>query len=180
MMEAGGKDQIVSRKKMNFVAGPWGGNGGVSWDDGVYSGVREIILVYDTCIDSIRVIYDKHGKLVPGEKHGGVGGNKMAEIKLQLPDEYLVSVSGHYGPVIDYGTPVIRSITFRSNKRTFGPYGVESGTPFLFSSDGVEKIVGFKGRSGWFLDEIGLYLSPAKRPSGLYYRVQQTLKKLVH
>ncbi|KAK1375962.1 Jacalin-type lectin domain-containing protein [Heracleum sosnowskyi] len=179
-MEAAGKDETNIRKKIRFVAGPWGGNGGASWDDGVYSGVREIVLVYDHCIDSIRVIYDKHGKLVTGEKHGGVGGNKMAEIKLQLPDEYLVGVSGHYSPVINSGTPVICSITFRSNKRTFGPYGVESGTPFSFSSDGGEKIVGFKGRSGWFLDEIGLYLSPAKRPSGLYYRVQQTLKKLVY
>ena len=106
--------------------------------------------------------------------------NELMQIKLQLPDEYLVGVSGHYGPVINSGTPVITSITFTSNKRTFGPYGVESGTPFVFSSDGAEKIVGFKGRSGWFLDEIGLYLAPAKRPSGLYYRVQQTLKNLVH
>lgn len=42
--------------------------------------MREIILVYDNCIDSIRVIYDKHGKIVAGEKHGGVGGNKTAEV----------------------------------------------------------------------------------------------------
>ena len=82
IQEAGGKDQIVNRKKIRFVAGPWGGSGGASWDDGVYSGVREIILVYDTCIDSIRVIYDKHGKIVKGEKHGGVGGSKMAEVLL--------------------------------------------------------------------------------------------------
>lgn len=80
--DAAGKDQTDNRKKIRFVAGPWGGSGGASWDDGVYSGVREIILVYDTCIDSIRVVYDKHGKLVAGEKHGGVGGNKMAEVLL--------------------------------------------------------------------------------------------------
>lgn len=60
--------------------GPWGGNGGTSWDDGAFTGVREVTLVYDRCIDSIRVVYDKNGKPFTTEKHGGVGGNKTAEV----------------------------------------------------------------------------------------------------
>lgn len=62
------------------VVGPWGGTGGISWDDGSYNGVREIRLVYDWCIDSIHVVYDKKGKPVSVEKHGGGGGNKTAEV----------------------------------------------------------------------------------------------------
>ncbi|GAB4842421.1 Jacalin- lectin 19 [Ancistrocladus abbreviatus] len=160
--------------KMNIAVGPWGGHGGNSWDDGHYLGVREITLVYDRCIDSMSVVYDKHGKPVKSEKHGGVGGNRTAEIKLNYPEEYLISVSGYYSPVVRGGTPVIRSLTFKSNQRTIGPYGVEEGIPFSFPMDGG-KIIGFKGRSGWFLDAIGFHLSPIK--SGKIKRLRQWLSK---
>ncbi|KAK4590940.1 hypothetical protein RGQ29_021224, partial [Quercus rubra] len=141
----GGIDRSNGKKKSIILLGPWGGNG-------------EITIVYDRCIDSIRVVYDKNGKLIAAEKHGGLGGNRTAEIKLQYPEEFLVTVSGHYCPVVHGGSPVIRSLTFRSNKRTFGPFGIEEGTPFTFSMDGG-LIVGFNGRSGWYLDAIGFRLS---------------------
>lgn len=67
-------------KNLTVFVGPWGGNGGTAWDDGVYDGVREIRLEYDHCIDSITVIYDKNGKPTRAEKHGGLGGNKTSEV----------------------------------------------------------------------------------------------------
>ncbi|RZB84526.1 Jacalin-related lectin 19 [Glycine soja] len=161
-----------SRKK-NVIVGPWGGNGGNSWDDGIFTGVREIKLVYGHCIDSIQVVYDRNGKPFTAEKHGGVGGNKTAEIKLQFPDEFLVSVSGHYCPVVRGGTPVIRSLTFKSNHRTFGPYGVEEGTLFTFSIDGG-CVVGFKGRGDWYLDAIAFTLCNTRSKS-LFQKVQRSL-----
>ncbi|XP_010924946.1 jacalin-related lectin 19 isoform X2 [Elaeis guineensis] len=155
--------------------GPWGGHGGNPWDDGSYNGVREITLVYDRCIDSIRVLYDKNGKPVLAEKHGGNGGNLTVQVKLHYPEEFLTCVSGHYSPVVHGGSPVIRSLTFKSNQRAFGPFGVEEGTPFTFPMDGG-MIVGFSGRGGWYLDAIGLCLSPI-RTAGLYDTVQQKLQK---
>ncbi|KAG6669211.1 jacalin-related lectin 19 [Carya illinoinensis] len=157
------KEPANGKKKSLISMGPWGGNGGTSWDDGIYDGVREIKLVYDRCIDSIRVVYDKNGKPFTAEKHGGVGGNKTAEIKLQYPHEKLTSVSGHYCPVVRGTSSVIRSLAFKSNKRTFGPFGVEDGTPFTLSMDGG-LIVGFNGRSGWYLDAIGFRISRAQTP----------------
>ncbi|XP_071728529.1 jacalin-related lectin 19-like [Rutidosis leptorrhynchoides] len=136
--------------------GPWGGNGGNQWDDGAHNGVREISLLYGSCIDTIHITYDNKGKPFLAEKHGGIGG-----IKLQFPDEILISVSGHYCPIVYGGGPVIRSLTFKSNKRAFGPFGVEEGTPFSFTANGGH-IFGFYGRSGWFLDSLGFYLSPPK------------------
>lgn len=59
------------------------------------------------------------------------------------------------------GTPVIRSLTFKSNKRTLGPFGMEIGTPFSSPLDDG-RIVGFKGRSGHHLDAIGFHVSLAK------------------
>ncbi|KAI6683628.1 hypothetical protein NL676_029541 [Syzygium grande] len=96
--------------------GPWGGNGGTSWDDGTFHGVREITLVFGHCINSICVVYDKNGMPVAAEKHGGAGGNQTAEIKLQSPDEYLVSVSGYYSPMqkeVCHGTKMLLDFAIR-------------------------------------------------------------------
>ncbi|KAB1218458.1 Agglutinin alpha chain [Morella rubra] len=173
-----GKDRASEKSKSNgiILLGPWGGNGGISWDDGTYHGVREIIVVYGRCIDSIQMVYDKNGKPVSAEKHGGVGGNQITEIKLQYPEEFLVSVSGHYSPMVHGCSPVIRSLAFKSNKRTFGPFGVEEGTPFTFSMDGG-IIVGFNGRCGWYLDAIGFRLSRVQTTK-FFQRVQKSLRKL--
>ncbi|KAJ9692143.1 hypothetical protein PVL29_011291 [Vitis rotundifolia] len=149
-----------------MVVGPWGGDGGSSWDDGSYSGVREITIFYGDCIDSIRVVYDKNGEPVSGDKHGGGGGGQTSEIKLQYPEEKLIGVSGHYHPFWINGTPIIRSLTLKSNRRTFGSFGVEEGTPFSLTMDGGQ-IVGFLGRSGLYLDAIGFRLSGTAPPPKL-------------
>ncbi|XP_068657704.1 jacalin-related lectin 19 [Aristolochia californica] len=173
-METQKKKNSETRK--NIVVGPWGGNGGTPWDDGSFTGVREITLVYDRCIDSIRVLYDKSGRPFLAEKHGGNGGSLTARIKLQLPEEFLTSVSGYYSPMVKGGTPVIRSLTLKTNQRSIGPFGVEEGTPFTFPMDGG-LIVGFRGRSGWYLDAIGFGLSRHQTTS-IFELMQQKLKKL--
>ncbi|KAI3786150.1 hypothetical protein L1987_45281 [Smallanthus sonchifolius] len=157
--------------------GRWGGDVGSYWDDGVHSGVREITLVYGSCIDSIRVTYDNNGKSFRAVKHGGMGGTKSAQIKLHFPEEILISVSGHYFPVVDGGFPVIRSLTLKSNRRRFGPFGVEEGTPFSFFTN-AGHIVGFYGRSGWFVDSIGFHLSIPK--PNLFQRIQMMFKGFNH
>lgn len=90
--------------------------------------------------------------------------------------EYLISVSGYISPVVLGGSPVIRSLVFKSNRRTFGPYGVEEGTPFSLPIEGGQ-IVGFKGRSGWYLDSIGCYLSPVHSVK-VFQKVSQRFKRL--
>ena len=101
----------------------------------------------------------------------------LFQIKLQYPEEYLVSASGNYCPVVYGGSPVIRSITLKSNRRTFGPYGVEEGTPFTLSMDGC-CIVGFMGRSGWYLDSIGFRLSRSQSPPKLLRKFQKGISRL--
>lgn len=55
---------------------------------------------------------------------------------------------------------VIRSLTLKSNRRTYGPFGTPNGTySFEISSSNVDKILGFFGSSGDYLDHIGAYLS---------------------
>lgn len=63
-----------------ITAGPWGGQGGDHWDDGVYSTVRQIEIAHGTGIDSITLEYDLNGTSVWSRKHGGLGGNKFDKV----------------------------------------------------------------------------------------------------
>lgn len=148
---------IVKKSTQAVSAGPWGGQGGTSWDDGTYQGVKQIVIVYAQAIDSIRFEYKALLRSVWSERHGGNGGDKTERIQLNYPDEVLTSISGHFGP-ISHGPPVIRSLTFHTNIRKYGPYGVEKGTYFSLPVSGG-KIIGFHGKSGWFLDSIGVHVS---------------------
>lgn len=80
-------------------------------------------------------------------------------------------MSGHYQPIAPGGSPVIRSLAFKTNQRAYGPFGVTEGTPFTFPVDGG-VIAGFWGRSGWQLDAIGLYVAPL-RPEKISHRVHK-------
>ena len=62
---------------------------------------------------------------------------------------------GYVGYFSDIFT--VRSLELITNWRSYGPYGKEEGTPFELSAfDG--KIVGFYGRSGEYLNAIGVYV----------------------
>lgn len=76
-----------------------------------------------------------------------------------------MSVNGHYCPVVYGGSPVIRSLKFESNRRTFGPFGVEEGTPALYFTVDGGKIVGLKGRGRWYLDAIRFHIYHALKES---------------
>ncbi|XP_057726006.1 jacalin-related lectin 3-like [Arachis stenosperma] len=143
--------------------GPWGGSGGSHWDDGVYSGVRQLVIAHGTGIDSIQIEYDKKGSSIWSQKHGGSGGHKTDRVKLDYPDEFLTSVHGYYGSLNQWGPNFVRSLSFVSNKKSYGPFGVEQGTHFSVSASGT-KIVGFHGKCDWYLDAIGVYMKPLKQP----------------
>ncbi|XP_030484910.2 jacalin-related lectin 3 [Cannabis sativa] len=137
--------------------GPWGGDDGLDWDDGVYSTVKQVVVAHGTTIDSIQIEYDNNGSSVWSEKHGGRGGPKVDNIKLDYPHEYLTSINGYYAKLNEWGPPIVRSLTLKSNKKLYGPFGVEKGSSFSIPTSGG-KIVGFHGKAGWFVDSIGVHL----------------------
>lgn len=143
----------------SIAAGPWGGQSGYLWDDGVYSTVRQIVIATGAGIDSIQFEYDKNGRSIWSDKHGGTGGIKTDKIKLDHPIEFLISISGHSGPLREGDPVVVRSLSFESNRQKYGPFGTEQGTPFSLPISGG-KLVGFHGRSSWYLDAIGVYVMP--------------------
>ncbi|XVE56105.1 hypothetical protein DITRI_Ditri03aG0210600 [Diplodiscus trichospermus] len=143
--------------KKPVSVGPWGGQGGSCWDDGVFTTVRELVIAHGAGIDSIQIEYDNKGSSIWSKKHGGNGGSKTDKIKLDYPDEFVTSINGYYGSLKERGPVLVRSLTFHSNRKTYGPYGVEQGTSFSMTRG---KIVGFHGRSGWYLDAIGVHSKP--------------------
>lgn len=60
--------------------GPWGGEGGMVFDDGIYAGVREVHITRSGGLVSIRVCYDQNGRMVWGHKSGGSGGLKLDKV----------------------------------------------------------------------------------------------------
>ncbi|KAF5740802.1 hypothetical protein HS088_TW11G00881 [Tripterygium wilfordii] len=158
-------------EKKPISVGPWGGQEGISWNDGVHSTVRQIVIAHGAGIDSIQIEYDKKGSSVWSAKHGGNGGLKTDKVKLEYPGEFLTSIHGYYGRLNEWGPLFVRSITFESNRKTYGPFGAEQGTYFSFPMTGG-KIVGFHGKSGWYLDAIGVYLKPLQ--------IEKLSKALVH
>lgn len=79
------------------------------------------------------------------------------QIVLGKKGEFLMGVEGFRGTV--EGVNVIRSVTFVTNKGKYGPLGAEIGTFFSSLSflDCNRKVVGFHGRSGAYLDALGLH-----------------------
>ncbi|KAK1698115.1 hypothetical protein QYE76_014812 [Lolium multiflorum] len=141
--------------------GPWGGSGGTIFDDGTYTGVWQINLTRAVGVTSMKVLYDRHGQAVWGNKHGFSGGVSPDKIVFDFPSEVLTHITGYYGPTIIMGPTAIRSLTFHTNKRRYGPYGDEYGTYFSTSFTNG-RIVGFHGREGWYIDGIGVHVQEGK------------------
>ncbi len=82
----------------------------------------------------------------------------IVQVKLNYPSEYLQQIEGSYDevPWVVGGRPVIgiKSITFKSNFKAYGPYGKPGKNTFESESG---KIVGFWGGYGECLDSIGVF-----------------------
>uniref|UniRef100_A0ACD5U141 Uncharacterized protein n=1 Tax=Avena sativa TaxID=4498 RepID=A0ACD5U141_AVESA len=141
--------------------GPWGGSGGTIFDDGIYTGVWQINLTRAVGVTSMKVLYDRHGQAVWGNKHGYSGGISPDKIVFDFPSEVLTHITGYYGPTIIMGPTAVRSLTFHTNRRRYGPYGDEYGTYFSTSFTNG-RIVGFHGREGWYIDGIGVHVQEGK------------------
>ncbi|XP_015072188.1 agglutinin-like [Solanum pennellii] len=145
-------------------AGPWGGCSGKGWDDGVFCTIKQVQVheaLHSSVISAIQIEYenklDKSSfwSQLHGHEHGA---KKTTKINVDGTDEFFIGIEGYYSPLNDNGgQDTIRQITFYTNKGKYGPYGIEIGTYFS-SSAARGKIVGFHGKSGLFLNAIGVHM----------------------
>ncbi len=86
---------------------------------------------------------------------GGVGGGRRA---FRLKNrERIVAISGRYDRQIN-------CLRFHTNLRRSPVYGREKGKRFFLRIHRNEEFRGLYGRSGWFLDSIGMINGPAAFP----------------
>ncbi|KAM0865442.1 hypothetical protein ACQ4PT_043271 [Festuca glaucescens] len=138
--------------------GPCGGDGSDVWEMDL-RGVDRIIKVAvwnrAVKVDVLSVMYERDG-LENTDKWGYAGHeSELSEICLES-DEYLTGVKGHVGKY--YDTVVVRSLTFVSNRHTYGPFGYTQGKPFELLAAAGGRIVGFHGRSREYLVALGTYV----------------------
>ncbi|CAH8260709.1 unnamed protein product [Arabidopsis lyrata] len=137
-----------------------GGNGGAAWDDGFYEDVRKIYVGQgDSGVSFVKFEYVNGKELVAGVGHGKMSLLGTAEFVLDFPNEYIVSVEGCYDNVFGIEAELVTMLRFMTNKRTSPPFGLDAGTPFTLEMKD-HKIVGFHGKAGDFVHQVGVYVSP--------------------
>ncbi|PAN16527.1 hypothetical protein PAHAL_3G066700 [Panicum hallii] len=138
--------------------GPLGGDGGVDQDITDTPGRLESITVQSgVVIDAIAFSYADQA----GQKRsaGPWGGSGRCSNTIQLaPSEFVTGISGTVG--LYRSCNVIASLTFVTNVKTYGPFGLGDGTPFTVPVEDNHGVVGFFGRSSRYLDAIGAYVQP--------------------
>lgn len=174
---------IIPAKKLPAV----GGNGGVTWDDGVYDGVKRILVGQgNDGVAFVKFEYSKGKDLVSGDDHGKMtllGTEEVISInntsfnfpKLYTYDlslfsfdscqfvledgEYLTAINGYYDKIYGVEAPVIICLQFKTNKRESIPFGMDSGEKFSLGEKG-HKIVGFHGQASDVVHSIGVTVVP--------------------
>ncbi|KAL8246264.1 hypothetical protein R6Q59_007480 [Mikania micrantha] len=93
---------------------------------------------------------------------GWNGGDRVSEVTFDHNEEIIaingtVALSRGDGD----GQAVIASISFVTNKKSYGPFGNVRGRPFTVPWDDG-SFAGFYGLCGWYIDSIGVYLKSTK------------------
>ncbi|KAM3326635.1 inactive protein RESTRICTED TEV MOVEMENT 1-like [Capsicum chacoense] len=136
--------------------------GTTSWDAKGRGELAQIFVSYDDdTVCSLQFLYYKNGKLV-STKHGYDDGRHVSfdSAILDYPSEFLTSISGSFHSVTNGAA--LSSITFGTNKASYGPFGDPSSTStkhFNFQIGNQFSFGGFHGsvRSG-FINSIGIYI----------------------
>nr|O80735.1 RecName: Full=Jacalin-related lectin 16 [Arabidopsis thaliana]AAC24045.1 Similar to jasmonate inducible protein gb/Y11483 from Brassica napus [Arabidopsis thaliana] len=137
-----------------------GGDGGASWDDGGFDGIRNIYIGHNKMgIAFVKFLYDKDSQIVVGDDHGSNTLLRVDEFELEHPGEYLISVEGSYDVVDGSESEVIRMLRFKTNLRTSQLFGHETTPSFILEKE-CHKIVGFHGKIGKMLHQIGVNVLP--------------------
>ncbi|KAL4592404.1 hypothetical protein LXL04_005397 [Taraxacum kok-saghyz] len=102
---------------------------GSIWDEIGKTKIVQILISHgQSAIYSIQFVYVVDEKVVPSEMHGNPIGSNFDMVTFDYPGEYLVSVSGddHYDG--------LASITFGTNKRKYGPFGMTGDSMFPYKN----------------------------------------------
>ncbi|KAJ4839555.1 hypothetical protein Tsubulata_042793 [Turnera subulata] len=133
------------------------------WDEKGHAKISQILISYDnSVIHSIQFQYIENGKLVLSPVHGTSKGDKFDVVTFDPENEFLTRLSGTYDSS-DWSA--ISSLTFATNRDTYGPFGNDGldNKFFEFRCGDFEGFGGFHGTADpQGLRSIGMYISPRK------------------
>lgn len=136
--------------------GQWGSQEpGNEWTYVPKGVISHMSITHDDAIYSISFTsQDDKGNVDHSKKFGSMTGDKSTEIDIDFKNEKLNNISGTVDRKSGY--LVVTSLSFSTDKKTvFGPIGTARGTAFsLRVNNGF--FTGFHGRSGYWLDAIGV------------------------
>lgn len=140
----------------SYSVGPWGGSGGYYFSclPANNNQIYAMAIQAGSRIDRMVVWYKINNTVYVGMDEGGTGGTYY--LQYFTDDEYINRVSGRYGTA--YNRITIHQLSFTTNYKTF-TYGGNTGTAFSISTLPSDyQILGFYGRSGDEIDQIGFYV----------------------
>ncbi|KAM3310387.1 hypothetical protein ACQJBY_031217 [Aegilops geniculata] len=145
--------------------GPWGGNGGTPFqipEAELPQRLESVTIQSAEVIDSIAFTYiGLDGARRTVGPFGGSGGTKQPILQLG-PSESVKEIFGTTGNFL--GLNIVTSLSIVTNVKTYGPFGKQSAgnTPFRTTAPDRHSIVGFFGRAGQFVDQLGAYVRPTQ------------------
>ncbi|KAH0733715.1 hypothetical protein KY285_009422 [Solanum tuberosum] len=156
--------------KMNLIkVGPAGGKekkGGV-WDEKGKGEIAKIFVSDDKhAIQSLQFLFVNNGNFVLSNRHGDAAHDaNFATVVLDYQSEFLTWISGFHDLEPNNKWMYLRSITFGTNKGTYGPYGMKTAVnlklkEFYFQIGDDRSFGGFHGtKHGNYIESIGVYLN---------------------
>lgn len=134
-----------------------GGGGGGPYQDVTYLSVLSLTRIVSITmrggnwVDRLDVSYRAKTGEEKVDMHGGGGGGQSNPLNLQ-EDEYIKSVSGVSGNLINQ----IRWETSKGQRLIFPPHPDGAGAFGPWTADDHQRLLGFQGRSGIYLDQLEL------------------------
>nr|VDD46190.1 unnamed protein product [Brassica oleracea] len=131
---------------------------GAVWDDGTHDKVKKVFVgLAQDGIASVKFVYINGSYRVNGIEHGTPTLLGFEEFTLGSY-EYITALSAYTKTLSTQD--IVTSLTFTTNKKTYGPYGKKSGFLFTFPEDTGKQIAGFHGTSGNVLNSIQVHYAP--------------------
>ncbi|CAK9257333.1 unnamed protein product [Sphagnum jensenii] len=149
--------------------GPFGGQGGRFVACGTPMSIRSIEIQYQRgprpLIWTLKVEQEYTGYKATTVFGGDMRAVNAKREKFSLePYEFLTQIEGYYGvthfTIGVVGIPALTGITFHTNlEKVHGPYGGGKEPNFTHFQTSVGKIVGFFGKTGDIVDQLGVFMS---------------------
>ncbi|XP_049359205.1 inactive protein RESTRICTED TEV MOVEMENT 1-like [Solanum verrucosum] len=152
---------------MNLIkVGPAGGKRGTVWDEKGKGEIAKFFFSYDEiAVYSLQFLFVENGNFVLSDTHGPAHNNNFTTVVLDHPSEFLTSIRGFHDRESPDTFIYLRSITFGTNKGTYGPYGMKTLVnykllkEFNFEIGDDRTFGGFHGtKYGGGIESIGVYV----------------------